>query len=565
MNMDVKKMVSTDGKVLRVAAYVRKSCEDGLEQSYNSLDCQTDAIAAYVRIQACNNWTLLDKVYSDGGYSGGNTNRPGLQSLIHDIEAGQIDIVAVYKIDRLSRSIGDFAELSKLFDEHGVSFVSVTQQIDTSTAAGRMMLSILVSFGQYEREMAADRIRDKIRASKAKGLWVGGRVPFGYKVVDKRLVPDPDNAANAVKVFELYAKYGELRRVCRELNGLGIARSQGRMWRPKSVYTCVHNIRYTGQVLAGDKLVKVDHPALITMELWNRVQKRIAEHPRHGDRGRPPTPQAALLRGLVYCGECKRSMGYGWCTKGGGSTKRYAYYECTGVRKLGADCKVRRVPSGILEHELDKVILSALTASLAYATTVARYAGIAQTKLLAALANPEKVAETFDPDEHQRLVRAVVKRIDVYESLLEVRLDLRGVKDKCLEAVGEVSEDELLARVPVTLRYVSGTRRVFRIENGKAVSATSLEENPLLASVVRAHVWMRMLDEGKVKSLPELVKRLKIDRQYMVRTLRLATLSPRIIRDILTGTEPSGLSLEKIRRVTTDDWAEQERQLGFTD
>lgn len=181
MNMDVKALSGRNGRILRCAAYVRKSTEDGLELEYNSLDAQYDAISSYVRSQACNGWVLIDKKYADGGFSGGNTERPGLQALLADIQAGLVDIVVVYKIDRLSRSIMDFADLSKLFDQYRVSFVSVTQQIDTSTAAGRMMLNILISFSQFEREQSADRVRDKIRASKERGLWVGGRPPFGLR------------------------------------------------------------------------------------------------------------------------------------------------------------------------------------------------------------------------------------------------------------------------------------------------------------------------------------------------------------------------------------------------
>ena len=169
----------------RCAIYTRKSCEDGLELEYNSLDAQYDSAEAYIRSQASNGWRVIPKRYDDGGFSGGNVNRPALKALMRDIENGEVDVVVVYKIDRLSRSLGDFTDLSKIFERHNVSFVSVTQQIDTSNAAGRMMPNILMSFAQFEREMTSDRIRDKIYATRKKGLWSGGMIPFGYRTVDK--------------------------------------------------------------------------------------------------------------------------------------------------------------------------------------------------------------------------------------------------------------------------------------------------------------------------------------------------------------------------------------------
>ena len=210
--------MKVESNIKRCVVYTRKSTEEGLDLEFNSLDAQYEACAAYIKSQSSNGWRLVGRRYDDGGYSGGNVNRPALRELQKDITDGLVDIVVVYKIDRLSRSLCDFTDLSKLFEEHGVSFVSVTQQIDTSNAAGRMMLNILMSFAQFEREMTADRIRDKIYATRKKGMWTGGVTPFGYKVVDKRLEVDPDAAETVRMMFRRYAATASTRQVARELN-----------------------------------------------------------------------------------------------------------------------------------------------------------------------------------------------------------------------------------------------------------------------------------------------------------------------------------------------------------
>lgn len=202
----------------RCAIYTRKSTEEGLEQKFNSLDAQFAACSAYIQSQVGSGWTLVPNHYDDGGYSGGNTKRPALQRLMADIEADRVDIVVVYKIDRLSRSLVDFADLFRTFEKHGVSFVSITQQIDTSNAAGRMMLNVLMSFAQFEREMSSDRIRDKIYETRKRGMWTGGMTPYGYKVVNKQLIVDEETGPILKEIFARYAATSSTRTVARELN-----------------------------------------------------------------------------------------------------------------------------------------------------------------------------------------------------------------------------------------------------------------------------------------------------------------------------------------------------------
>ena len=215
-------------KRVRCAVYTRKSVEEGLEMEFNSLDAQREAGEAYIASQRANGWVCLPDRYDDGGFSGGNMNRPALKRLLADAEDGKIDIIVVYKLDRLSRSICDFAELSKWFDKWNVAFVSVTQEINTSTSSGRMMLNILMTFAQFEREQIAERVRDKMSASRKKGKWVGGNVPIGYKVVDKKLVPDEETVPIVKRIFQRYLEIQSPTMIARELNADGIKTKLGK-------------------------------------------------------------------------------------------------------------------------------------------------------------------------------------------------------------------------------------------------------------------------------------------------------------------------------------------------
>ena len=270
----------------RCAVYTRKSTEDGLELKYNSLDAQYDACSAYIRSQVGMGWMLVDKRYDDGGYSDGNTKRPGLTELLADIEAGLVDAVVVYKIDRLSRSIMDFAVLFKTFEKHHVSFVSVTQQIDTSNAAGRMMLNILMSFAQFEREMSADRVRDKIYQAKQKGMWVGGVIPYGYKTVDKQLVIEPVAAKAVEYAFKRYEELGSTLAVARELNAEH-PRIDGIKWNSQNVLIVLRNIIYEGFIASKrtGETFKGVHEAIVSPEAFTRVQKALDE--TAGNSARP--------------------------------------------------------------------------------------------------------------------------------------------------------------------------------------------------------------------------------------------------------------------------------------
>lgn len=327
-------------EVKRCVIYVRKSLEEGLDQEYNSLDAQEDACKAYISSQTFNGWQFTGKVYSDGGFSGGTMERPALKELLADLEEHRFDILVVYKIDRFSRSLCDFTNMTRMFEENHASFVSVTQNIDTSNAMGKMILNVLMSFAQFEREMTSERIHDKVVATRKKGIWIGGLVPYGYQVVDKKLEIEP-NAANAVKrLFALYADGVSLPAIAAELESSGAPKKGGTGWTRQRLFRLLGSHYYIGEFKAGEEWVPGKQPPIIDRELFDRVQERRNREKRTYAKGSERTIHAPL-RGLLRCGECDSAMFPYFARKG--KTRRYYYYRCAKENKrLLKECPSRR-------------------------------------------------------------------------------------------------------------------------------------------------------------------------------------------------------------------------------
>jgi site-specific DNA recombinase len=344
----------------RCAVYTRKSTEEGLQQEFNSLDAQREAGEAYIKSQAAEGWTCLPGSYDDGGYSGGNMDRPALRRLLADIEGAKIDSVVVYKVDRLSRSLLDFAKMMETFDAYHVSFVSVTQQINSATSMGRLMLNVLLSFAQFEREIIGERTRDKIAAARRKGKWVGGHPLLGYDVQPQRfkLVVNEDEAARVRAIFKLYLEYESLLPVVQEMarRGWVTKRWTTRQGRERGgipftktrLHHLLTNVAYIGKVRYKDEVHDGEHPALVDAATWQRVQALLAHNGRSG--GALVRSQfGALLKGLLRCVPCGCAMTPACTTRN--RTKRYRYYVCSGAQKRGWDtCPSKSIPAGEIEH-----------------------------------------------------------------------------------------------------------------------------------------------------------------------------------------------------------------------
>jgi site-specific DNA recombinase len=322
---------------LRCAVYTRKSTEEGLEQEFNSLDAQREACEAFIASQKAEGWVLVGDRYDDGGFSGGTLERPALQRLIADVESQRINVIVVYKIDRLSRSLMDFARLVEVFDRSSVTFVSVTQSFNTTTSMGRLTLNILLSFAQFEREVIGERIRDKFAASRKKGMWMGGFVPLGYDAKDRRLVINENEAATVRMIFERFAKVGSATKMVQGLRAEGV---RGKQVEKGYVYRLLNNRVYIGEAVHKGTAHPGEHQAIIDRALWDRVHSILRESPRkRAARTRAQTP--ALLKGLIF-GRNGQAMTPTHARKGG---KLYRYYVLADVLKGNTEVSpVRRIP-----------------------------------------------------------------------------------------------------------------------------------------------------------------------------------------------------------------------------
>ncbi len=334
-------------KKLRCAVYTRKSTDEGLDKEFNTLDAQRAACEAYITSQRAEGWVLVRDHYDDGGYSGGTLERPALQRLLRDIQADLVDVIVVYKIDRLSRSLMDFAKLVEVMDAHGVTFVSITQSFNTTTSMGRLTLNILLSFAQYEREIIGERIRDKVAASKARGMWMGGKVPLGYDVVARKLIVNEAEAPRVRRVFALFAETGSGVETVRRLHEERVAAKSGRPLNKGDVYKLLNNRTYVGEVEHKGQVFPGEHQGIVPRELWDRAHAVLQVSPRvRANQNRQQAP--ALLKGLIY-GLDGRALSPAHSRKDG---RLYRYYVAQQVLKAEPDMDsalIRRVSAAQIE------------------------------------------------------------------------------------------------------------------------------------------------------------------------------------------------------------------------
>jgi site-specific DNA recombinase len=352
---------------VRCAIYTRKSTEEGLDQDFNSLDAQREAAEAYIHSQAHAGWTALPDRYDDGGYSGSNLERPALQRLLTDIRAGNIDCVLTHRVDRLSRSLLDFARLMETFEEHRVAFVSVTQHFNSGTSMGRLVLNVLLSFAQFERELIAERTRDKMAAARRKGKWGGGLPVLGYDLdtSSKKLVINEDEAARVRAIFALYLQDRGLLPVLEDLNRRGWRTKQtrtgegrvhgGRPFTRSSLYRLLTNVTYIGRVRYRHEVHPGEQPAIIDLKIWQEVQALLAQN-GPGRTGTVRTPSEALLQGLLFCLPCGCAMTPARVSRG---NRRYRYYTCSAAQRKGWHaCPSKSLPAATVERYVLEQIAS---------------------------------------------------------------------------------------------------------------------------------------------------------------------------------------------------------------
>ena len=423
----MKDVAAKPTRRLRCAIYTRKSSEEGLEQEFNSLHAQREACEAYIASQKSEGWALVRDQYDDGGISGGTLERPGLQQLLRDIEDGLVDVVVVYKIDRLSRSLMDFSKLVEVFDRNGVTFVSVTQSFNTTTSMGRLTLNILLSFAQFEREVTAERIRDKVKASRMKGLWMGGPVPFGYDVINRKLMINEEEAARVRMIFERFVEVGSATLLARELRQNGIRNKQGNLIDKGYLYRLLNNCVYRGEALHKGTSYPGEHEAIIDTRLWEQVHDIMGESPRkRANNSRTQTP--ALLKGLLFTAT-GAAMTPSSTKKG---TRRYRYYVSMDLlknREAPEDGIPQRLPADTAEAAVIAEIRRVLRTPETTAQVIAALdrEDISQNDAIDALQHFPKLWDQLFPGEQARIIQLLVRRVTVTAEGLVIDLRTDGI------------------------------------------------------------------------------------------------------------------------------------------
>ena len=422
----------------RCAVYTRKSSDEGLDQEYNSLEAQRDAGTAFVLSQRHEGWLVIPESYDDGGYSGGSLDRPALKRLVADIEANKIDIVVVYKIDHLTRSLADFARLVDVFDRHNVSFVAVTQQFSTTTSMGRLTLNILLSFAQFEREVTSERIRDKIAASKAKGLWMGGVPPLGYDVIDRKLIINETEATLVRDIFRRYAEHGSAAKIVRELEVEGRTTKawhtqsghfhEGRTIDQQHLFYMLRNRIYLGEMTFKGKSYPGQHQPIVDQALWDAAHAFIARR-KQGERDRT-TKHPALLTGLLFAPDGQKMIHQATRKKNGRIYRYYVPYlhkrQGVGATLAPEKTNLGSMPAAEIEAAVLTQVHHALSAP---EVAIGAWKACQRHKQGATLDEPltviamKRIGAIWDqlfPAEQQRIMQLLIDRIDLSEHGLEI-------------------------------------------------------------------------------------------------------------------------------------------------
>jgi DNA invertase Pin-like site-specific DNA recombinase len=433
---------ATPTPTVRCAIYTRKSTDENLDTDFNSLDAQREAGEAYIVSQREQGWIALRDRYDDAACSGGTLDRPALQRLLRDIEAGKVDCIVCYKVDRLSRSLLDFAKLVEVFDRHGVTFIAVTQAFNTTTSMGRLTLNMLLSFAQFEREVIGERIRDKVAASKQRGMFMGGTPPLGYDVVEKKLVVNPAEADLVREIFTRFvASGGATTRLARDLNAEGKTTKAwttkdgtvraGAAWHKGHLYQMFGNRLYIGEIAHKGNTYTGEHEAILPRELWDQAQAILAENCRvRAARTRSTVP--ALLKGLIRCGHCGMAMGITY-TKKAGTDAHYRYYLCGHAAKAGYDaCPVRTLPAGDIEASVVALVRKGLTTPEVAARTYHEARGLGadvadEAEVITHLRQFTDLWDELFPAEQARIVHLLVQAVTITEDAVRVAMRADGL------------------------------------------------------------------------------------------------------------------------------------------
>jgi site-specific DNA recombinase len=558
---------------VRCAIYTRKSSEEGLDQEFNSLQAQREACEAFITSQRHEGWVCLHAGYDDGGFSGATMDRPALQRLLADITAGRVDIVVVYKIDRLTRSLADFAKIVEILDASDASFVSVTQQFNTTTSMGRLTLNVLLSFAQFEREVIGERIRDKIAASKKKGMWMGGVPPLGYRVQDRRLVIIDSEAEIVRSIFRRYAELGSVRLLQAELEAQGRKSKSwtsaagrligGKPFSRGALYLMLRNRTYRGEIVHKRQSHPGEHTPIIDQPLWDAVQMRLAGNTTERNSG-TRTQQPSLLTGLLFDTAGNR-MTPSYAVKQG---TRYRYYVSRPLitRDQRESSTALRIPAAEIEHLVtSRVRQWLLDPGRVYQAT--RLADPSAQRRLIAHAGEIGKSWTELPGTRQRaFLTTLIDRIDVGADQIEIQLRparLGALLDVATPLPSASDDETQILSAPIRLQR-AGREITMRID-GTDPFAAAKPDARLVKLLIKARRFNATLVGSDGVPFAALAKRQGVSPSYFTRLVRLSYLAPDITEAILDGRQPPDLSADKLlahSRLPLG-WHEQRAVLGF--
>jgi DNA invertase Pin-like site-specific DNA recombinase len=554
------------------AVYTRKSSDEGLEQEFNTLHAQREACEAFIASQRHEGWQPLAAHYDDGGYSGGTMDRPALKRLLDDIAAGKVDIVVVYKIDRLTRSLFDFAKIVEIFEAKGVSFVSVTQAFNTTTSMGRLTLNVLLSFAQFEREVTSERIRDKIAASKQKGMWMGGTVPLGYDAIDRKLKVNTEEAKTVRQLFTLYLELGSVRALQAECHRLGLKTKErtlldgrrigGKALSHGHLYLILSNRLYIGRIPHKGRSYEGEHEAIIDPETWEKVQAQLATNAGR-QRGRTSSKHPSLLAGLLFTAEGvpftpSHAINHG---------RRYRYYIERSLLKPGAareskasnqsnesedglQAKGWRLPA----HEIEKLVLTRLYGLLKDRGALLKTLPLGRKSpdvFSAIFARAEKLAEMCDAGsfaDQVEVVAAHVQRITVAQDRVAIEVDREALAARLLNQIAVPASKArkrgaITIDVPVKFRRRGVEAKLVVLDHQHPASEPDAN---LIKALVRAHEWFGQIVRGEADGVGAIARVERLDRAYVTRVMCLVFLAPEITTATLEGRQPTELTAKRL-------------------
>jgi len=536
-------MKTSSGKSVHCAIYTRVSTEQGLDQDFNSLDAQYEATSAYIKSQAHAGWTLIRSRYDDGGYSGGSTDRPDLQRLLEDIRARKIDVIVVYKVDRLTRSLADFAKLVELFDAHGVSFVSVTQQFNTTTSMGRLTLNVLLSFAQFEREVTSERIRDKIAASKRKGIWVGGNLPLGYEMREGKIAIVEEEAEQVRFIFRRYLELGSVNELVRDLGDCNIktkfkklstgATRGGIPFGRGALYYLLSNHFYIGEVKYKNEILPGEQPPILDRALFDAVRQKALAQWSHRTLARKKSGYP--LTGLLFDNAGHRMVP----THAAKSGVRYRYYASApvlcGQAKNASTGSISRVPAGDIEDAVVKSLKDHLVEQQNGSTTGSK-----------------------PVNDHDAIGQRVASII-VHKDKLVVRLK-SAAQDE-----GSDGPDGRSFTIPWQ-KPPSKRRRHILLPGNKSrdeVRPQHFERRArLVGAIARGRQWLDDIVSGRVTTVAQLCARERCSVRQVNLTISLAFLAPNLVKAAVEGRLPRGIGIERLRDLPAE-WGRQFETLGL--